>query len=139
MTKAALIPVFALVLLALFTGVALGLSRSGAIRRREVRMKDVALGGADLWPERVRKIAASYANQLEMPVLFYVLVALALPLERADGVFIALEWVYVVLRYAHAYIHMSDNVVPRRFLAFAGSAVTLLVLWVYFALRVLLA
>jgi hypothetical protein len=139
MSKAALIPVIALAFLTLATGFALGFARFRAARSGAVRVKDIALGGKDLFPEQVRKIGASYENQLEAPTLFYAVVALALPLDMADGVFVALEFAYAILRYVHAYIHMTSNNVLRRFQAFAASTVALSLLWLYFALRALLA
>ncbi len=57
-----------------------------------------------------------------MPVLFYVLVALALPLRQTDLLFVILSWVFVALRFVHAYIHVGTNYVPNRFYAFAAGS-----------------
>jgi hypothetical protein len=137
MTRAALLPVFALTFLTLFTGASLELTRFRAARRGEVKLKDIAQSGKLAFSEQNQKIAASYENQLEMPTLFYALVALAVPLEKADVAFVALEWLYVILRYVHAYIHMTSNYVPRRFQAFTASVATLMAMWIYFAVRIL--
>ena len=42
-------------------------------------------------------------------MLFYVLIALALPLRHADLVIVLLSWVFVVTRFAHAGIFVSSN------------------------------
>src|SRR5277367_4909619 len=62
-----------------------------------------------------------YSNQFELPVLFYVLIALALPLRHADFVIVLLSWVFVVTRFAHAGIFVTSNAQPQRGMAwFAG-------------------
>ena len=42
-------------------------------------------------------------------MLFYVLIALALPLRKADLVIVLLSWVFVVTRFAHAGIFVTSN------------------------------
>ena len=136
--KAALIPVFALVGFTLATAAVLGHARFMAVRRGDVRLREVALR-QDPWPDRVRQIGASFHNQLETPPLFYVLVALAIALDRVDGVFIALEWAFLAMRLVHAFIHLTSNHVPARFLVFVASLSLLGAAWIYFAVRVLMA
>jgi hypothetical protein len=51
--------------------------------------------------------------------------------------FVALAWLFVVSRLVHAYIHLTSNHVGRRFAAFAASALVLLIMWVIFAVRIL--
>src|SRR6202000_1525462 len=50
-------------------------------------------------------------DQFDLSVLlFYVLIALALPLRHADLVMVMLAWVFVVTRFVHAVILItSDN------------------------------
>ena len=72
----------------------------------ETRIKDIALGQPN-WPVRATQIGNCYRNQFELPVLFYVLIALALPLRRADLVIVLLSWVFVVTRFAHAGIFVT--------------------------------
>lgn len=137
MMKALLIPVFAQVFLTFGLAVALARSRVACLRRGDVRMKDVALGQQDAWPEPVRQIARAYQNQFEAPVLFYVLVALAIAAGQVDTALIVGAWAFVAARFAHAYIHVTSNRVPRRFQAFLASVVVLILMWIEFALRVL--
>ena len=59
-----------------------GLRARRAARRGEVKLRDIALGG-DAWPARVRKISNAFQNQFELPVLFYLLVVLALVTNAA--------------------------------------------------------
>ena len=133
------------VLLPLFVQVALtfgmmfwmAFSRIGALKRKETRMADVALGQLN-WPPRVQQISNSYHSQLQLPVLFYVLTALAIVTRHADIVFVVMAWLFVLTRLLHAYIHTGSNVVRHRFNAFALGAVILLAMWIIFAVRILL-
>ena len=58
-------------------------ARRGALVRGETKLKDIALREPN-WPTQATQIANCYSNQFEIPVLFYVLIAIALPLRHAD-------------------------------------------------------
>ncbi|MBR1122282.1 MAPEG family protein [Bradyrhizobium lablabi] len=89
-------------------------------------------------PARGATGAAQIADQFEIPVLFYVLIAIALPLRRTDLVIVLLSWVFVVTRFAHAGIFVTSNNGRTRSLAWLAGALVLLAMWIYFALRLLL-
>jgi hypothetical protein len=114
-----LLPVFVLVgltfVLLLMTG-----RRQGVVMGGETRIKDIARG------------------QFELPLLFYILIALALPLRHADLVIVLLSWVFVVTCFAHAGIFATSNDERRRSLAWFAGALVLFAMWIYFALRILL-
>ncbi|XIA62511.1 MAPEG family protein [Bradyrhizobium sp. TZ2] len=132
-----LLPVFVLVGLTFFLLLWMATARTRALRGRETRLKDIALGQPN-WPERVTQIGNSFRNQLEVPVLFYVLIALALPLRHADLFIVLMSWVFVVTRFAHAGIFVTTNNVQQRGLAWFAGVLVLLAMWIYFALRMLL-
>ena len=77
------------------------------------------------WPPHETQIANAYHNQLELPVLFYVLTILAIVTRHADLLFVVLAWVFVVFRLVHVYIHLTSNHLGRRFAMFATGAVVL--------------
>ena len=112
-------------------------ARVASVRRGETRVKSIALGEPS-WPPRVQQISDAYHNQFQLPVLFYVLTILALFLRKADLLFVVMAWIFVVLRIVHAAIHVTSNHVGRRFQAFAAGAVVLLLMWVIFAVRIML-
>ena len=94
-----------------------------------------------LWAARARSEKRNddrFAEELGIPVLFYVLIAIALPLRRADLVIVMLSWVFVVTRFAHAGILASSNDSRNRSLAWYAGVLVLLAMWVYFALKILL-
>ena len=94
--------------------------------------------GKALWTGRAAQFGDCFNNQFQVPVLFYVLIALALPLRHADLVIVMLSWVFVVTRFAHAGIFVTSNDVRTRSLAWFAGVLVLLAMWLYFALKILL-
>ncbi len=133
-----LLPVFVLVGLTFVLLLGMASARTRAITGREVSLKDIALRQPN-WPDRVAQIGNSFSNQFEIPVLFYVLIALALPLRHADFVIVLLSWVFVVTRFAHAGIFVTSNNVRHRSLAWFAGVLVLFAMWIYFALKMLLS
>ena len=78
-----LLPVFVLVGLTFFLLLWMATVRTRALKSRETSLKDIALRQPN-WPEKATQVANCFSNQFEIPVLFYVLIALALPLRHAD-------------------------------------------------------
>ena len=136
--QAVLLPLFVQVTLTFVLLIWMGALNRSAVVRREVRWQDIALREPS-WPARNLQIRNAFHNQLETPLLFYVLTILAWITRHADLLFVILAWIYVALRIVHAYIHVADNYVPRRGAAFIMSAIVLMVMWVVFMLRLLLA
>jgi hypothetical protein len=132
-----LLPVFVLVGLTFALLLWMASARGRALTGREVSLKDIALGQPN-WPERPTQIGNCFKNQFELPLLFYSLIALALPLRHADLVIVLLSWVFVVTRFAHAGIFVSSNNVQQRSLAWFAGVLVLFAMWVYFALKILL-
>ena len=135
---AILLPLFVQVLLTFALLLWLAVLRTGALRSGAVRPGDIALRER-AWPARAEQIANAFSNQLELPLLFYVLVILALITRKADLLFVVLSWMFVATRLFHAFIHTGSNVVPVRGAAFGVGLVILLVMWIIFAVRILFA
>jgi len=131
-----LLPLFVQVLLTfgLYGWMAYG--RGTALRNRTVRMGDIALREPN-WPPEVLKVANAAHNQLELPLLFYVLTILSVITHHADVVFVALAWVFVVSRLAHAFVHTSTNDVRKRGPLFGIGLIVLLIMWLIFMVRIL--
>ena len=136
--QAVLLPLFVQVTLTFALGFWMAAANRSAIVRREVRWQDIALREPS-WPARNLQIRNAFLNQLETPVLFYVLTILAWITRHADLLFVIMAWIYVALRIVHAYIHVTDNYVPRRGAAFIMSAIVLALMWLIFMIRILLA
>ena len=132
-----LAPLFVLVLMTFVIGTILAAMRVPPLTRGEVRPETVSLRQPN-WPPRALQVGYSFQNQFEMPVLFYILIALALPLRHADLVIVALSWVFVVTRFVHAGIFVTSNDLNYRSLAWFAGVLVVFAMWVYFALKILL-
>jgi len=131
-----LLPVFVLVGLTFALLLGMAATRRGALVSGQTKARDVVLGKAN-WPARAAQIGDCYSNQFELPMLFYVLVAIALPLRHMDYVMVLLSWVFVVTRFAHAGIFVSSNDLNQRSLAWFSGVLVLFAMWLYFALAIL--
>ena len=129
-------PVFVQVTLTFLLLFYMGYARYGAINRKEVVFNEAALGQSR-WPPRVQQISNAFHNQLEIPIFFYALVAFALIADRTGAFFVALSWLFVLSRLAHAFIHVTSNNVRYRGPAYLVGVVILMAMWVSFALSVL--
>ena len=89
--QSALLPVFVQVGLTFFLLLWMAAARRNALVRGETKLRDIALRQPN-WPERATQIGNCYLNQFEIPVLFYVLIAIALPLRHTDLVTVLLSW-----------------------------------------------
>jgi hypothetical protein len=85
-----------------------------------------------------RDVAGGVAEIGELPLLFYALIALALPLRHADLVIVMLSWVFVITRFAHAGVLATSDDAGHRSMAWLASALVLFAMWLYFALKILL-
>jgi hypothetical protein len=132
-----LLPVFVLIGLTFALLISMALARRDALVKKETKIRDIAMGQSN-WPERATQIGNCFSNQFELPVLFYVLIALALPIRHADLVIVILSWVFVVTRLIHAGIFVTSNDLSRRSLAWFAGVLVLLAMWIYFALKILL-
>jgi hypothetical protein len=132
-----LLPVFVLVGLTFALLLGMAGTRGRVIKEGQVSRKDIAAGKAN-WPGRVAQLSDCFANQFELPVLFYALIAIALPLRHVDLFIVLMSWVFVVTRFAHAGIFVTSNNTQQRGLAWFAGALVLFAMWIYFALRILL-
>jgi hypothetical protein len=126
LSRAILYPVFALVAWTFIV-----LLRMAALRLRSgVRPAEFSLGESERVPTAAKLANRNYMNLLEMPTLFYVVVALVYATNVASPTIVALAWSYVGARMAHSLVHLSYNNVMHRLAVFALSNVLLAVLWV---------
>jgi len=132
-----LLPVFVLVGLTFVLLFWMAVERRNALVSGKTRLADIALRQPN-WPERATQIGNCFSNQFEAPLLFYILIALALPLRHADLFIVLMSWVFVVTRFAHAGIFVTSNDVRPRSLVWFAGVLVLFAMWIYFALKILL-
>ena len=131
-----LLPVFVQVGLTFFIMFYMGVLRRRALSSGAVQPSDIALREPK-WPTRATQVANNFHNQLELPMLFYVLVAFILITSTNSLIFVVLAWIFVLARLVHAYIHTGGNDVWARSIAISVSAIALVAMWVIFAIRIL--
>ena len=106
---------------------------------RDTRACRKRRSGLPNWPPRATQVGNAFHNQLETPLLFYILILLALITNTADNILCVLGWLFVATRFAHAYVHLTTNRIDRRGPLFLVGAVGLFLMWVIVAARILLA
>ena len=115
----------------------MGLERVPRVARGEIAVKDIAVD-RDAYPLQARLLSNSFDNQFQLPVLFYVAVLLMLWSGGAGAAEAVLAWLFVVLRYGHAAVHVTTNRVNRRFAVYSAGLVVLALLWLWLVLRLVL-
>jgi hypothetical protein len=133
-----LLPVFAQVALTFGLLFWMAYTRRSSLSRGELKVRDIALGQS-AWPPKAMQASNCFDNQFQLPLLFYVLVILAWITKQADLIFVVMAWIFVLSRLAHAYIHTTSNHVPTRFNIFALGVAVLLIMWIIFAVRILIS
>jgi hypothetical protein len=136
--RAVLLPLFVQVLLTFGLLIWMGYQRQVAYRSGATHPRDIALRESN-WPKPALQAANSFSNQFELPVLFYVAIILAWMTRKADFVFVALAWIFVLARFGQAYVHITSNQVLVRGKIYGVGALALLLMWLILIVRVLLA
>lgn len=139
-TQAVLAPLFAMAVITFVLMFGMVVTRRRAVMDKKTDPKDLLTrGGKNPWPPQAAQFSDAYANTFELPLLFYVVVIIAFTTKQADIIFVVLSWVFIVFRVIQAYIHTTTNARKYRSLAFRGGALTLVIMWVYLAIRFLIA
>src|SRR5689334_1666847 len=136
--QAVLLPLFVEVILSFVLLYWMAHLRTSAFRRGDIQAHDVALREPN-WPPHIAQVSNAYNNQLELPVLFYVLTILAWITRHADLLFVVLAWIFVIFRYLQAYVHVTSNLVRLHGAFFGVSALVLAVMWIIYMVEILTA
>ncbi|HHZ08608.1 MAG TPA: hypothetical protein GX405_07490 [Rhizobiales bacterium] len=126
-------PMLAHVLLVYIVYVVLSMRRRASVRSGEARAAQFKLRGAE--PESSLTVSANLMNQFELPVLFHVLCLALFATGGVGAVALALAWIFIALRYAHAYVHLTSNRLRLRSPLFQLGAAVLGLAWIWFALH----
>jgi len=133
-----LLPLFVQVLLTFVLLLWTARERFAAAGRGEVDVEAFRANGGGM-PQRATWLARAYDNQFRLPVLFYVLTILAIFLHKTDILFQVLSWVFVLTRVMHALVYGTYNNVRLRFVWFLAGGIVLMLMWIVFIARVLVA
>jgi hypothetical protein len=124
-------PMAAMVLLTAVVLVMMYRARVAAVRAGQIEIEYFRLHRGAREPESSIKFSRHFINLFEVPTLFYVGCLAAMVAGVATPVMVGLAWVYVLVRVAHAYIHLGANRLRLRRNAFALGWLVLLGMWGY--------
>jgi hypothetical protein len=132
-----LMPTVAMTAVIAVVWVMLYVNRIGEMKAKGIDTEDFK--GPNNVKDSLENISASdnFKNLFEMPVLFYVLCGFIAVSGLTTPALVCMAWIYVGLRAAHSFIHITYNRVMHRFLIYALSTVLLFVMWGCFALRLM--
>jgi hypothetical protein len=132
-----LLPLFVEVLLTFGLMLGMMFHRTSSLQRGETKFERIALREPN-WPARPTQYANAFANQFELPVLFYVLTILVIFTHHADFIYWVLAWIFVLFRILQALVHVTSNNVRLRGAFYGVGAIVLLVMWLIYIVRILL-
>ena len=122
-------PVMALVTWSLLVWVWMYVKRIPAMQQAGLDPQQARFPGSlDMLPDSARAAADNYNHLMEQPTIFYAAILAIQVAGHGDGLTRALAWTYVGLRVLHSLIQLSANIVAARFLVFALSTLTLMVI-----------
>jgi hypothetical protein len=122
-------PAVAMVALTIIVWVRMYRTRIGEMKRERIHPQSVALSAQI--SERLKDTRASdnFRNLFELPVLFYLALAVAVQTAQVTLLTLALAWTFVALRIGHSAIQCSYNKVIHRFYVYFFGGVTLWLFW----------
>ena len=133
-----LLPLFVEVLLTFAVMFGMMYFRTSTLRRGETRLADISLREPN-WPRRATQFGYAFANQFELPVLFYILTILVIITRHADLLFVLLAWIFVLMRVLQAVVHVTNNNVRMRGAYYGVGALILFIMWIIYIVRIILA
>ena len=130
MPRAIFLPAFAMVVLTLVVWVRMYTTRIAQMKRERIHPQAVATSAQSAARLTDSRAADNFRNLFELPVLFYLALAIA---GLVTTTTLVLAWLFVLLRVAHSAIQCSYNKVMHRFRVYFLGGVTLWLLWAWLA------
>ncbi len=90
-------------------------------------------------PDASVQVSRHFANLFEAPTLFYVVCLVAMTTGQSALLLHLLAWVYVLLRTAHAHIHIGRNKLRPRIFVYLSSWIVLILMWIFVTVGVSMA
>ena len=124
------LPALAMVALTTVVWFRMYFMRIGQMKRERIHPQRVATSAQSTALLTDSRAADNFRNLFELPVLFYLALAAAAATGAAGPLFLALAWLFVVLRVLHSVIHCTYNKVIHRFYAYLCGGLVLWTLWI---------
>jgi len=103
--------------------------RIGQMKRERIHPQAVATSAQAAAKLTDSRAADNFRNLFELPVLFYLALAVAAQVGLVSTAVLVLAWLFVALRYAHSWIQCTYNKVMHRFYAYLTGGMVLWILW----------
>ncbi len=134
-TRAIFFPALAMAALTCAVWLRMLQMRIGQMRRERIHPQAVATSAQAAARLTDSRAADNFRNLFELPVLFYLALAIAALVGLGgDTATLALAWAFVGLRIVHSAIQCSYNKVMHRFYAYVSGGLVLWLLWARLAL-----
>lgn len=130
-TEATIWPMIAHAALVFGLYILLSTRRVGAVRDGRAKAEQFRENRDE--PAESLVVKNAIANQFELPVLFYAVSILLYLVDADNPVTVAGGWLFVALRYAHAYVHVTSNRLRYRRPLFIASLLVAMMLWLWLA------
>lgn len=127
--NAVFLPALAMVVLTFAVWWRMYFTRIGQMKRERIHPQAVATSAQAAAKLTDSRAADNFRNLFELPVLFYLAVAVVAHAGLATTAVLALAWLFVALRVAHSWIQCTYNKVLHRFYAYVAGGMVLWVLW----------
>lgn len=127
-------PMLSHVLLVFIVYVVLAIRRGASVTTGEAKVQQFK--GRMEEPASSVTAANNIMNQFELPVLFHTACICLYVTNGATYLTVALAWAFALLRYAHAYIHLTTNKLKWRNMTFRVGLLFLVLLWIAFTLHI---
>ncbi|WP_157019485.1 MAPEG family protein [Mesorhizobium xinjiangense] len=88
-------------------------------------------------PAESRYVRNNLQNQFELPVLFHSVCLALLVTEGVSGAMIAMAWIFVASRCAHAWMQVTSNRIRHRSPFFMVGFLALALMWLWLGLHLL--
>lgn len=128
-----------MVLLTFIVGLRMLRVRVGEMMARRIDPQSVALSAQRGRRLEDTRASDNYNHLFELPVLFYLLCAVAAGTGYVPAWLPALAWLFVLTRIAHSIIQCSYNRVMHRFAVFLAGFFLLVAMWAMYALAFIAA
>lgn len=128
-TEATIWPMIAHVALVFCLYLLLSTRRVGAVKDGRARPDQFRENREE--PAESLVVKNAIANQFELPVLFYAVSILLYLVDADNPVTVAGGWLFVALRYAHAYVHVTSNRLRYRRSLFIAGLLVVMLLWIW--------
>jgi hypothetical protein len=127
--NAIFLPGLAMVVLTFVVWWRMYFTRIGQMKRERIHPQAVALSAQASAKLTDSRAADNFRNLFELPVLFYLALAMAAQAGLVSAPVLVLAWGFVALRFVHSWIQCTYNKVMHRFYVYVAGGLTLWALW----------